>query len=72
MGKHRSSRAEELADEARERAEEAYAAAQAAIEDGLDEAHRYLKRQWKERPLAVAATAVGIGLVLGLLLGSRR
>jgi hypothetical protein len=38
----------------------------------LDEAHTYLKRQWRERPVAVAATAVGIGLVLGLLLGGRR
>ena len=44
----------------------------AAVEDGLDEAHRYLKRQWRERPVAVAATAVGVGLVLGLILGGRR
>ena len=72
MAKDKGARAAELAEEARERAEEAYEAAQAAIEDGLDEAHRYLKRQWRERPVAVAATAVGIGLILGLLLGSRR
>jgi ElaB/YqjD/DUF883 family membrane-anchored ribosome-binding protein len=65
-------RAAELADEARERAEQAYEAAQEAVEDGLDEAHRYLKRQWKHRPVAVAATAVGVGLLVGLLLGSRR
>jgi ElaB/YqjD/DUF883 family membrane-anchored ribosome-binding protein len=72
MAKDRMTRAAELAEEARERAEEAYEAAHAAVEDGLDEAHRYLKRQWKERPVAVAATAVGVGLVIGLLLGSRR
>jgi ElaB/YqjD/DUF883 family membrane-anchored ribosome-binding protein len=65
-------RAAELADEARERAEQAYEAAQEAVEDGLDEAHRYLERQWKHRPVAVAATAVGVGLLVGLLLGSRR
>lgn len=72
MAKDKMTRAAELAEEARERAEEAYEAAHAAVEDGLDEAHRYLKRQWRERPVAVAATAVGVGLVIGLLLGSRR
>ena len=64
--------AAELAEEARERAEEAYEAAQAAVEDGLDTAHRYLKRQWRERPLAVAATTLGVGFLIGVLLGSRR
>jgi ElaB/YqjD/DUF883 family membrane-anchored ribosome-binding protein len=72
MANDRAERAAELAEEARERAEEAYEAAHAAVEDGLDEAHRYLKRQWRERPVAVAATAVGVGLLVGLLLGSRR
>ncbi|MFN3465940.1 MAG: hypothetical protein ACK4X1_17875 [Terricaulis sp.] len=72
MAKDRMSRAAELAEEARERAEEAYEAAHAAIEDGIDDAHRYMKRQWKERPLAVAGSALGIGIVIGLLLGSRR
>ena len=72
MARDRATRAAELAEEARERAEEAYEAAHAAVEDGLDEAHRYLKRQWRERPVAVAATAVGVGLLVGLLLGSRR
>ncbi len=67
-----SRRAVEMAEDARERAEEALEAAHEALEDGLDEAHTYLKRQWRERPVAVAATAVGIGLVLGLVLGSRR
>ncbi len=72
MPKDKMTRAAELAEEARERAEEAYEAAQAAIEDGVDEAHRYLKRQWRERPIAVAGTALGIGLVVGLLIASRR
>ena len=71
MGKN-SRRAAEIAEEARERAEEAFEAAQSAFEDGLDEAHRYLKREWRERPLAVAGTALGLGLVIGLLLGARR
>lgn len=72
MAKDRMARAAELAEEARERAEEAYEAAHEAVEDGIDSAHRYLKRQWRDRPLAVAASAVGVGLVLGVLLGSRR
>jgi ElaB/YqjD/DUF883 family membrane-anchored ribosome-binding protein len=72
MAKDRATRAAELAEEARERAEEAYEAAHAAVEDGLDEAHRYLKRQWRERPVAVAATAVGVGLLIGLLIGGSR
>ena len=72
MAKDRMARAAELAEEARERAEEAYEAAQSAVEDGIDTAHRYMKRQWRERPLAVTGTAVGIGLIVGMLLGSRR
>jgi len=72
MAKDRAARAAELAEEARERAEEAYEAARGAVEDGLDEAHRYMKRQWRERPVAVAATTLGVGLMIGLLLGSRR
>lgn len=72
MAKDKMSRAAELAEEARDRAEEAYEAAQAAIEDGLDDAHRYMKRQWRERPLAVAGTALGVGLIVGILLASRR
>lgn len=67
-----SRRAVEMAEDARARAEEALEAAHEALEDGLDEAHSYLKRQWRERPVAVAASAVGIGLVIGLILGSRR
>ncbi|PZO55909.1 MAG: hypothetical protein DCF16_00790 [Alphaproteobacteria bacterium] len=72
MAKDKAARAAELAEEARERAEEAYEAAREAVEDGLDEAHKYMKRQWRERPVAVAATTLGVGLMIGLLLGSRR
>ena len=73
MSKDRASRAAELAEEAREPAEEAYQAATEAVEDGIDEAHRYLKRQWRERPLAVAATTLGIGVLIGVLIsGGRR
>lgn len=72
MAKDRMTRAAELAEEARDRAEEAYEAAHAAIEDGLDDAHRYMRRQWKDRPLAVTGTALGVGLLVGLLLASRR
>jgi ElaB/YqjD/DUF883 family membrane-anchored ribosome-binding protein len=62
----------EFVDDARDRAEAMLEDAQIAVEDGLDEAHRYLKRQWRDRPIAVAATAMGLGLVIGLLMGSRR
>ncbi|MEZ5996534.1 MAG: hypothetical protein R3C25_12375 [Hyphomonadaceae bacterium] len=72
MPKDKSGRAAEFAEEAREHLEDAYEAAHAAIEDGIDDAHRYMKRQWRHRPLAVAATALGVGVVLGLLLGGRR
>lgn len=56
------------AEQAYERAEEAFEHAHDLLEDGLDEAHSYLKRQWRERPVAVAATAAGLGLLLGLLI----
>jgi ElaB/YqjD/DUF883 family membrane-anchored ribosome-binding protein len=64
--------AAEFAQSARERAEEAFESAYEAAEDGLDEAHAYLKRQWEDRPVAVAATALGVGLIIGLLIGGRR
>ena len=51
---------------------EAYAAAEEAIKDGLDEANRFLQRQLEERPLTVAATALGLGLVIGLLLSRKQ
>ena len=71
--------AADITDSARERAEEALSAAEEALEaayeaaeDGIDEARVYLKRQWRERPLAVAGVTLGVGIVLGVLLGSRR
>jgi ElaB/YqjD/DUF883 family membrane-anchored ribosome-binding protein len=64
--------ARERAEEAIEAAEEALEAAYEAAEDGLDEAHQYMKRQWKDRPLAVAGAALGIGLIVGVLLSSGR
>ena len=67
-GRHR----EEFAEDVRERAEEAFERAQTAVEDGLDEAHRFLKRQWRERPVAVAASALGAGVIIGLLIGGGR
>lgn len=67
-GRRARAAAGEVADDLRDRAEEMYEAA----EDGLDEAHAFLKRQWSERPVAVTATALGVGLLIGLLLGSRR
>jgi ElaB/YqjD/DUF883 family membrane-anchored ribosome-binding protein len=72
MSQDKASRAAELAQEARDRAEQAYEVAQEAVEDGLDQAHRYLRKQWRERPITVAATAVGIGLLVGLLIAKRR
>jgi ElaB/YqjD/DUF883 family membrane-anchored ribosome-binding protein len=64
--------ARERAEEAIEAAEEALEAAYEAAEDGIDEARNYVKRQWRERPLAVAGAALGVGLVLGVLLSSGR
>ncbi len=62
---------DERSSDGAEAAGEAYAAAEAAIKDGLDEANRFLQRQLEERPLTVAATALGLGLVLGLLLSRK-
>lgn len=62
----------EQTNQARRCADDVLEGAQNALEDGLDEAHRYLKRQWRERPLTVAATALGVGMIVGLMLGRRR
>ena len=48
------------------------AGADQGLEDGLDAAHRYLKRQLAERPLTVLAIAAGVGLLLGGALAGRR
>jgi ElaB/YqjD/DUF883 family membrane-anchored ribosome-binding protein len=52
--------------------ESAAAALQEELMNGFAEAESYLKRQLAERPLVVAAAALGVGVILGLLLGKRR
>jgi ElaB/YqjD/DUF883 family membrane-anchored ribosome-binding protein len=59
--------AEDVGDAARIGAE----AAVEAAEDGLSVAHQFLKRQWRERPLATAGAAVGLGVLLGLMMSKR-
>lgn len=56
----------------REDVEEMLSDARETVEDQLEDAYKVLKRQCRENPLGVTATALGIGLVIGLLLGSRR
>lgn len=74
MGEAARQKAEEMFDAARDRAEGAYEAAYEVAEDGIDDARVFLRKQWRDRPLATAASAVAIGVVLGLALsaGSRR
>lgn len=48
------------------------AEAAAAIEDGVEAALEFIKRQWRENPAALVAAAAGAGFLLGLLLGRRR
>lgn len=38
----------------------------------FEEARAFLRRQWNERPLTVAAAAVGLGALIGLALSKRR
>ncbi len=58
---------------AREKAGEAWEHGYEYVEGGFDELHVFMKRQWRERPVVVAASAVGIGLLLGMALrGGRR
>src|SRR5262249_15161631 len=65
--------AEDIYEHARDGAERAWEQGSEYVEGGFDEMHVFMKRQWRERPVAVAATAVGIGLLLGLAMrGGRR
>jgi ElaB/YqjD/DUF883 family membrane-anchored ribosome-binding protein len=45
--------------------------AAAAFGDTLHDAEDFVKRQWRENPLGVAAVVAGIGLLLGLMLRRR-
>jgi ElaB/YqjD/DUF883 family membrane-anchored ribosome-binding protein len=56
----------------REDVEEMLRDARDAVEDQFDDAYKLLKRQCRENPLGVTGAALGVGLVIGLLLGSRR
>jgi ElaB/YqjD/DUF883 family membrane-anchored ribosome-binding protein len=46
-------------------------AAAAAFRDTMHEAEDYVKRQWRENPIGVAAIVAGLGVLLGLILGRR-
>ena len=46
-------------------------ASAAAFGDTLHEAEDYVKRQWRENPIGVAAVFAGVGLLLGLMLRRR-
>ena len=46
-------------------------AAAAAFSDSMHEAEDFVKRQWRENPLAVAAIVAGFGMLLGLMLRRR-
>jgi len=43
----------------------------AVFGEALHEAEDFVKRQWRDNPLQVAAIAAGIGLLIGILLGRR-
>lgn len=45
--------------------------AAAAFGDTLHEAEDFVKRQWRENPIGVAAIVAGFGLLLGLMLRRR-
>ena len=67
-------KAEHLYEDAREQTGEALEHGYEYVEGGFDEMHVFMKRQWRQRPVAVAATAIGIGLLVGMALrgGGRR
>jgi ElaB/YqjD/DUF883 family membrane-anchored ribosome-binding protein len=46
-------------------------AAAAAFGETLHEAEDFVKRQWRENPIGVAAVFAGMGLLLGLMLRRR-
>ncbi|HYD73553.1 MAG TPA: hypothetical protein VEF55_10470 [Candidatus Binatia bacterium] len=46
-------------------------AAAAAFTDSMHEAEDFVKRQWRENPIGVAAVFAGVGLLIGLMLRRR-
>ena len=46
-------------------------AAAAAFADTMHDAEDFVKRQWRENPIGVAAIVAGFGLLLGLMLRRR-
>jgi hypothetical protein len=65
--------AEHLYEDASERAHDAWDHGYEAVEGGFDELHVFMKRQWRERPVVVAASAVAIGMLVGMAMrGGRR
>jgi ElaB/YqjD/DUF883 family membrane-anchored ribosome-binding protein len=62
----------EAASQVRDEAEGLFDTARAEIEGALQDAHVYLKRNWSERPVTLVAAALGVGVLIGLMLGSRR
>lgn len=64
--------ARERAEAALSAAEDALEAAYDAAEEGVDEARVYLRRQFRDHPLAVAGVALGVGVLLGVLISNRR
>ena len=50
---------------------DSYSGAAAAFSDTLHEAEDYVKRQWRENPIGVAAIVAGLGVLLGLMLRRR-
>lgn len=46
--------------------------AAAAFGQTMREAEHYVKRQWQENPIGVAAVVAGLGLLLGVILGRSR
>jgi len=71
-GKRARQLANEIGDAAREKAEAAFGQAAEFTEDTIEDAHVFMRRQMRDRPLAVVGAAVGIGVLIGLAMSSSR
>jgi hypothetical protein len=60
--------AQDFGDLARDRAQQAIDAVIEAAEERAALAQRTIKRQMKDRPVAITATALGVGVLVGLAL----